>query len=155
MNLTNEAITGLRKQIKEHKDCIKDLLKEIAEIEKDFGKTEHPLQATIRKYRRVAKLKPPNDEQCQTLIDLYGEAKVIETMEAMNNWKDITKKVYFYATISSWLKRDWVDKASAILSGTGRQIDNQDWIKVRDKIRDGELSENREQIKPGWLTDGV
>ena len=58
MTLTNTAITGLRKQIKEHKDCIKDLKKEIADIEKDFGKTEHPLQAIIRKYRRVAKLKP-------------------------------------------------------------------------------------------------
>ena len=62
MNLTNEAITGLRKQIKEHKDCIKDLEAEIALIEKDFGKTEHPLQATIRKYRRVANLNPPTEE---------------------------------------------------------------------------------------------
>ena len=146
MNLTNTAITGLRKQIKEHKDCIKDLEAEIALIEKDFGKTEHPLQATIRKYRRVAKLKSPNDEQCQTLIDLYGEAKVIETMEKMENWKGITKNVSFFLTITNWIKRD-----RQTAQPTGRVI--KDYTPAT--ITGSELSENREQIKPGWLTDGV
>jgi len=148
MNLTNEAITGLRKQIKEHKDCIKDLEAEIALIEKDFGKTEHPLQATIRKYRRVANLNPPTDEQCQTLIDLYGEAKVVETMEAMNNWKDITKKVYFYATITNWLKRD-ILKAQP----TGRVIKDNDYKKVMKEAE--QQSADQGEIKPGWLTNNL
>ena len=143
MNLNEEAIAGLRKQIKNHKDCIKDLEAEIALIEKDFGKSEHPLRTLIKKYPRLRALKPPTDEQCQTLIDLYGEAKVVETMEAMNNWKGIIKKVYFFATITNWLKRD---RQKAI--PTGRVIKDD----TPEMIAGEKLSENRDKIKKGWLT---
>jgi hypothetical protein len=144
MNLTNEAISGLRKQKKQLQEAIKEIDAEIALIQKDFGETEHPLKKLIKKYRRVANLKPPTDEQCQTLYDLYGEAKVIETMEAMNNWKDITKKVYFYATIKNWLKRD--------IQPTGRVIKNE-YKKVMNEAE--RQSTNQPEIKKGWLTNNL
>ena len=146
MDLNEEIISGLRKQIINHKDCIKDLETEIREIEKDFGKTEHPLQKLIKKYRRVAKLKPPTDEQCETLIDLYGEQKVVETMEAMNNREDISKNHYFNATILNWLRRDWQKKES-----TGRVIKDNEFRKVMDRAK--EESAGQDKIKKGWLTN--
>ena len=95
MELFNESIKGIDKQIKDLKSAIKDLEKEKQEIIKESGMiVEHPLQKIIKKYRRVANLKPPTDEQCQTLIDLYGEQKVIEKLEAMNNRKTITNYVF-------------------------------------------------------------
>lgn len=147
MKLSNEAITGLRKQIKEHKDCIKDLLAEIASIEKDFGKTEHPLLVIIRKHPRLRTLKPPTEEQCETLYTLYGEAKVVETTENMNNWETITKNHYFNATITNWLKRD-VMKAIEKAKPTGRVIKDDMPVMITGE----KLSENRDKIKSGWLT---
>jgi len=106
-------------------------------------KKEHPLQAIIKKYKRVANLKPPTDEQCQTLYDLYGAIRVIKKVEEMNNWKGINKKVYFYATISSWFRKD--------REPTGRKIKDD----MPEMITGEKLSENREKIKPGWLIKGV
>ena len=142
MDLTNEAISGLRKQIKEAKSNIKDWEDEIRSIQAEFGVAEHPLKALIKKYVRLRKLKPPTDEQCQTLIDLYGEPKVVETMEAMNNWKDINKKVYFYATISNWLKRD-IETATEKAKPTGRVVKDG----YTPTMNEDDLKKNREQWK--------
>jgi len=148
MQLINEATAGLRKQIKEHKDAIKELEAEIKLIEKDFGVTEHPLRQIIKKYPRLKALKPPTDEQCQTLYDLYGEAKIVEMMGKMDNWKDITKNVYFYLTITNWLKRD-IQKAVP----TGNVIKDEAWTKVRDEIRGSGV--DKAEYKKGWLLDNI
>ena len=65
MELFNQAIKGINKQIK-------DLKKEKQEIIKESGMiVEHPLQKIIKKYKRVANLKPPTDEQCPFLAPFY------------------------------------------------------------------------------------
>ncbi|KKK47200.1 hypothetical protein LCGC14_3157610 [marine sediment metagenome] len=149
MELFNEAIKGINKQIKDLKSAIKDLEKEKQEIIKESGMiVEHPLQKIIKKYKRVANLKPPTDEQCQTLIDLYGEQKVIEKLEAMNNHKELTKKVYCYATIKNWLDRD-IQKAIS----TGQRMPNQSkeyWDKFRKDAAQAETE--RDKWGPGFLT---
>ena len=149
MQLINQATAGLRKQIKEHKDAIKELEAEIKLIEKDFGVTEHPLLAIIRKQPRLRKLKLPTDEQCQTLYTLYGEPKVVEYIEKMDDWRDINKHTYFYSTINNWLKRDR-DKAIEKAQPTGNVIKDEAWTKVRDEIRESGV--DKAEYKPGWLT---
>ena len=148
MQLINEATAGLRKQIKEHKDAIKELEAEIKLIEKDFGVTEHPLRQIIKKYPRLKALKPPTDEQCDELIEKYGEKRVIDMTERMNNWRDINKKVYYYSTIKNWLET--VDTKAV---PTGRVIKDKDWEETRDTIRkhDG----NNPEYKKGWLLDNT
>ncbi len=149
MELFNEAIKGIDKQIKDLKSAIKDLEKEKQEITKESGMiVEHPLQKIIRKYPRLRTLKPPTDEQCQTLIDLYGEAKVTEKLEAMNNTNDITKKHYINSTIKNWLKRD-IQKAIS----TGQRMPNQNkeyWDKFRESAAQAETE--RDKWEPGFLT---
>ena len=149
MELFNEAIKGIEAQIKDLRSAIKDLEKEKQEITKEAGMiVEHPLQTIIKKYRRVANLKPPTDEQCQTLIDLYGEAKVVDMMDAMDNHKDITKKVYFYSTISNWLRRD-VQRAIP----TGQRMPNQSkeyWDKFKKDAAQAETE--KDKWKSGDLT---
>ena len=145
MQLINEATAGLRKQIKEHKEAIKELEAEIKLIEKDFGVTEHPLRQIIKKYPRLKALKPPTDEQCDELIEKYGEKRVIDMTERMNNWRDINKKVYYYSTIKNWLET--VDTKAV---PTGNVIKDEAWTKVRDEIRETEI--DKSEYKKGWLT---
>ena len=145
MQLINQATAGLRKQIKEHKDAIKELEAEIKLIEKDFGVTEHPLRQISKKYPRLKALKPPTDEQCDELIEKYGEKRVIDMTERMNNWRDINKKVYYYSTIKNWLET--VDTKAV---PTGNVIKDEAWTKVRDEIRGSEI--DKSEYKKGWLT---
>ncbi len=148
MELFNEAIKGIDKQIKDLKSAIKDLEKEKQEITKESGMiVEHPLQKIIKKYKRVANLKPPTDEQCQTLIDLYGEKRVIEKIEEMNNWKGIANKVYFNSTILSWFRREPLKVAA------GQVMPNQSqeyWDKFRESAAQAETEKGK--WGPGFLT---
>ncbi len=147
MTLFETAIAGIDKQIRGLKSAIKGLEKEKKDIMENAGiETEHPLRLIIKKYPRVAKLKPPTDEQCQTLIDLYGEKRVIEKIEEMNNWKQITNKIYFYSTISSWFRKETSKVAD------GRVIKDTEYRKVIDKAK--KESAGQPEIKAGWLTQG-
>ena len=148
MQLINQATAGIDKQIKDLELAIKELKAEKREMLKDFGVPEHPLRQIIKKHKRLQHLKPPTDEQCQTLYDLYGEAKIVEMMEKMNNWKDITKNVYFYLTITNWLKRDSV-KATP----TGRQIKDDEYRKPIEEAK--EQTAAQPEITKGWLTEGI
>ena len=79
MELFNEAIKGIDKQIKDLRSAIKDLESEKRDIIKKSGiDTEHPLQAIIRKYHRVAKLKPPTDEQVTDKINVLTQPFIEE-----------------------------------------------------------------------------
>ena len=149
MGLFNEVIKGIDKQINDLKSAIKDLEKEKKEIMENAGiNVEHPLQKIIKKYKRVANLKPPTDEQCQTLYDLHGEKRVIEMIEDMNNHEDIKKKVYFNSTIKNWFRRD-IQKAIS----TGQVMPNQSkeyWDKFRKDAAQAETEKGK--WGPGFLT---
>ncbi len=149
MDLFNEAIKGIRKQIKDLRSAIRDLELEEQDLIKESGiDMGHPLQKIIKKYKRVANLKPPTDEQCQTLIDLYGEQKVIEKLEAMNNRKTITNYVFVYSTIKNWLDKD-IQKAIS----TGQVMPDQNkeyWDKFRKSAAQAETE--RDKWEPGFLT---
>ena len=149
MDLFKEAIKGIDKQIKDLESAIRDLKSERQELIKKSGiDTGHPLRELIRMFSRVAKLRPPTDEQCQTLYDLYGEDIIVCKMGEMENWKGITKKVYFYATISNWLRRD-VQRAIP----TGQRMPNQSkeyWDKFKKNAAQAETEKGK--WKSGDLT---
>jgi len=145
MQLINQATAGIDKQIKDLELAIKELKAEKREMLKDFGVTEHPLRQIIKKYPRLKALKPPTDEQCDELIEKYGEKRVIDMTERMNNWRDINKKVYYYSTIKNWLET--VDTKAV---PTGNVIKDEAWTKVRDEIRETEI--DKSEYKKGWLT---
>ncbi len=147
MDLFNQVIKGINKQIKDLKSAIKDLEKEKQEIIKESGMiVEHPLQKIIRKYKRVANLKPPTDEQCQTLYDLYGEKRVIEKLEDMDNWKDINKKVYVFKTMTNWFKNERIELTGQVMPNQNKEY----WDKFRESAAQAETE--RDKWGPGVLT---
>ena len=69
----------------------------------------HPLQEFINgEFENIKKLKKQlTYEQCETLLAKYGKIKIADTLIAMENKADLSKKyVSVYLTLSTWLKRD-------------------------------------------------
>ena len=150
MDLFNQVIKGINKQIKDLKSAIKDLEKEKQEIIKESGMiVEHPLQKIIRKYKRVANLKPPTDEQCQTLYDLYGEKRVIEKLEDMDNWKDINKKVYVFKTMTNWFKNERIELTGQVMPNQSKEY----WDKFKKAAAQAETE--KDKWEPGFLTKNI
>jgi len=69
----------------------------------------HPLQKYINEnFLNVAKIKKQlSNEDCERILADFPKAKIKETLEAMENKKDLTKKyLSVNLTLRNWLKRD-------------------------------------------------
>ena len=69
----------------------------------------HNLQLYVKEhFENVSKLKKQlTFEQCETLVSKYDRQKIADTLLAMENKADLSKKyVSVYLTLSTWLKRD-------------------------------------------------
>ena len=78
------------------------------EKEKEQDVYTHPLCLWINKeLKNVSKLKQQlNDIDAEKLLDKYDRFAIKEVLEAMDNYKDLTKKnISVSATIKNWIKR--------------------------------------------------
>jgi len=78
------------------------------EKEKEQYVYTHPLCLWINKeLKNVSKLKQQlNDFDAEKLLDKYDRFAIKEVLEAMDNYKDLTKKnISVNATIKNWIKR--------------------------------------------------
>jgi hypothetical protein len=69
----------------------------------------HPLQIYINdNFIFVTKMKVQMTyENCEELIRQYPKSNIVDTLQAMENWKDLQKNTTVYLTALKWLKRDY------------------------------------------------
>jgi len=104
--------------------------REEEEKEKEEEKEEekHTLTVWIEKNcKRVASLpKQLTTDQCDSLLDKYGEQKVKDKLCAMENRKDLIQKYdSVYITLNSWLKKDHPEEPKREPSATMKDILNE------------------------------
>lgn len=89
-------------------DNVNDNVK-VNEIKSIVVTPQHPLQDYINKnFERVSKMKiQMTYENCETIIQENNKQAIIDTLEAMENYKDLSKRISVYLTLKKWLKNDF------------------------------------------------
>jgi uncharacterized protein YdaU (DUF1376 family) len=89
-------------------DVIKDSLKGSKEENPKQPEELHPLQQYVKdKFIRITKLQDQlTKDECEKLLKKYENSKISKTLIAMENYKDIGKKVSVYLTLLNWLEKD-------------------------------------------------
>lgn len=116
------------------KEKAKELLKLIMQVVDEKKKLDtkaiesHKMLAyIIRELPNVSKLKLPTPEQCDELIRTFTSELVLEQLEAMENYKLLTKKYQStYLTLKNWCntkqQSGWTKKETSTEKTTGRRI---------------------------------
>ncbi len=102
--------------------------REREEEEQEQEEEKHTLTVWIGKNcKRVATLSNQlTTDQCDSLLDKYGEQKVRDKLYAMENRKDLTKKYdSVYLTLNNWLKKDNPEESKREPSATMKDILNE------------------------------
>jgi hypothetical protein len=68
----------------------------------------HPLQQYVKdKFTRITKLQNQlTKKECEKLLEKYSNTQISKTLIAMENYKDIGKKISVYLTLLNWLEKD-------------------------------------------------
>lgn len=108
-NLNEEnrnQINNINNNIKKDKENNKE--KDILRISKkldDFEEHEKYYRAFIKKYPRIMHMDEPlTYEQGVELQKSYSNEKISEKLQAMENWKPLSRQVSAYKVIDKWLK---------------------------------------------------
>jgi len=84
------------------------LLTQLKEKEKKDRQEQiesHPMiKYIVENYPNVAKLRLPTAAQCEALKKEFDTNLIISTLEAMENTKEINKKVYVHLTLIQWAR---------------------------------------------------
>ena len=85
----------------------------------------HPLQEYIVKnFDRVSKMKiQMTYENCEAIIQENSRQAIIDTLEAMENYKDLSKRISVYLTLKKWLKNDF-SKGKTISTGQPSKMES-------------------------------
>jgi hypothetical protein len=85
----------------------------------------HPLQIYINdNFIFVTKMKVQMTyENCEELIRQYPKSNIVDTLQAMENWKDLQKNTTVYLTALKWLKRDY-NKGKTISKGQPSKMES-------------------------------
>jgi hypothetical protein len=83
----------------------------------------HPLQKYVNeKFKRITKLPEQlTKEECEKLLLKYKNSEISKVLMAMENHKDIHKKISVYLTLLNWLERDKKEETPKQYQLNGKQ----------------------------------